>query len=328
MFLVLFGLDIASARFHEWFESRTHFHQFIDAVYLNHAPNALVAPYAQLSVMLGSTLASWIGLLGMPIVVLGPWAMLYFFTLIRDWRRNTVFPIDGIFPAALLVAYLSAVVFTPLPSNGDMTEFKERPFVLVYAVILLWSVARLRGSSMTKSPVTPRVEVTAVAVTMAFLVAVAAAMPSYDPQTTRLGWAAKHVEQRFPDGLMAAAEFVRAHARHGDTLISIDAEQTDSVALASLTGVPQYLAEGGVQWSRKDRSAHSVANERQAVLHELAIATSRQRVNELLAEAGVRWLVIVQPTTSEPEALASMAPDFRQGRTAVFTFEHKETAGS
>jgi hypothetical protein len=308
--------------FQHWFEARTHFTEFIGFAYLLPLPDSLAQPYATLAHVTGSVCASWIGWLLLPVLILGPWVLVAPLVAIYLHRRRLLSRHDLI-PLMVLLAYLGVVVFAPTPSNGDFTEYKQRPFVLIYVVFLLWPIARLLGAvTFIGQPRSSRAFAAVAIASFCVIGALALLLQKQDPQANPAVWTAKYFDIRQPAGLGDAAAFIRAHARLGDVMASVGGCQDPSVPLASMTGMPQYFARGGVQWSRRDHDTEDL-DPHVTVMRALESSDSSDAAARLLTQAKIAWLVVIEPEPGcDRRGPPIDTPAFQSHQTAVIAAAH------
>lgn len=231
-------------------------------------------------------------------------------------RRRTAF--DAL-PLVLLGSYAALMVLAPIPANGDATEFTQRPFVLVYAVVVIWTVAvlaqRIRFGWLVA----------------ASAAAVVALWPDHGlrREGPKVSWGWNYYARALTPGLAQAAGFLRNEGRPGEQFAVATLQRgwapierpgwvpTDAaIELTALSAMPAYiarpylhLASGGErQW---------VAQERQAALEAVARETQASAALARLAALGVQWYVVIgerAPAWDPQFALAA----FRDRRVAVY----------
>jgi hypothetical protein len=247
------------------------------------------------------------GMLLLIPAILGVFAVLYPVSvlLLRRARRLERF---DLVPIAVLVSYLLLVLTAPVPPHGDATELPHRPFVLLYAVMAIWTVAGLakwtEGLGGWRSA---RVRMTVVAI--AALTTVFTLW--YTVRDARL-----HRTYAVAAGLPQAARFIRANAQAGEILavqgLARGPVYTDNaLQLVALTGIPAYLS---VPYMRATLGGHAdeVAR-RYAALASVAEAPDAQSAFARLRELGIQWYVVV-----DSAARPGWDPAFVAGDTAVY----------
>ncbi len=85
----------------------------------------------------GGILLLLVAAFGVPLAVY----MAYLLTLILRRRCDVV----ALIPALLTMTFVGVTIFAPVPWGGDVGELKQRGFVLVYAVLAVWTALALTG---------------------------------------------------------------------------------------------------------------------------------------------------------------------------------------
>lgn len=222
-------------------------------------------------------------------------------------------------PLVLVGSYAALMVLAPIPANGDATEFTQRPFALVYAVVSIWTAA-----------------VFAQRIRFGWLVAVSAAAVvalwpdnGFQREGPKVSWGWNYYARALTPGLPQAAGFLRNEGKPGEQFAVATLQRgwapieqpgwvpTDAaIELTALSGMPAYLArpylhlaQGGErQW---------VAQERQAALEAVARETQASAALARLAALGVRWYVVTgeRGPIWDPQRRLAV---FRDGRVAVY----------
>ena len=214
---------------------------------------------------------------------LGVFILFYPISALLMRRARGLEAIDFV-PVALLVCYLLLVIAAPVPSHGDPTELTQRPFVLLYAVIAIWTAAGFVSWLALQRGVR-WLPLLGLAALSAILVV------RFTDRDWR--WAEDH---QLAQGLPHAASFLRSHWRPGDVLavqgLKAGPAVTDTaIQLVSMTGMPAYLARPYVQTSRGGR-AKQAALERYAALAGVAGEQSVAAALARLRDLGIQWYVV------------------------------------
>jgi hypothetical protein len=219
---------------------------------------------------------------------LGLLLLLYPVTAWLARRRGGWHAIDVV-PMVLLACYGLLLLTAPIPANGDATELTQRPFVLLYAVLAIWTASRfvtwlqLQGGLRTRRAWLILVGVTAAGAAGTFAFTVPDAR-----------WDEFH---KLTPGLPQAAQFIRLRSRPGDTLAvqgldsgpwSIAADV--AVEFVSLTGVPAYLSRPYIHTMRGGL-AKQVAARRYEELERVAREASLAAASRRLSALGIRWYI-------------------------------------
>jgi hypothetical protein len=220
---------------------------------------------------------------------LGIFLLLYPASVVLSWRADRLTAIDAV-PLVVFVCYLLLVLTAPVPAYGDATELTHRPFVLLYAVVAVWTAAQFAQWISAQGGLgAPRIR-------LALLFAVALSVFAVLRYTVS-DWRWRY-SYAVAQGLPEAASFMRSHWRPGDTLaaqgIRASLATTDlAIQLASMTGIPAYIALPFMQSARGGAYAKTAA-ERYVALQRVADRETVQDAMAALNALGVRWYVVAE----------------------------------
>jgi hypothetical protein len=259
----------------------------------------------------GPGAAIGVGVVVLMPAILGIFAILYPASVLLLHRARRLEALDVV-PVALLALYVLLVLTAPVPPHGDVTEFPHRPFVLVYAVIAVWTAAGLaRWAQGYGGWRNARVRVATVA-----LAALAALLSVwYTVRDARL-----HRTYAVAAGLPQAARFLRAHAQPGEIFavqgLARGPVYTDhALQLVALGGMPAYLS---VPYMRATLGGQAdEVRRRQAALAAVAEENEAQAARARLQGMGIRWHVVVDKAGPRWDRARAKAA-FAAGDTAVY----------
>jgi hypothetical protein len=227
-------------------------------------------------------------------------------------------------PPAFLACYLLLMITAPVSQHGDATELTHRPFVVLYAVIAIWTAAGF------VSWMVPQGDRAARRAWLALLLLAGLALPVLWPQTSALGrlprfqWGWQYTPYRVEKGLVQAAAFLRARSRPGDVFaardVKLDWVATDTATeLASLTGMPAYLSRPFihiVQGGRREQTARQRYGALKRIGDEENAAVAARRLREL----GIQWYVVVGVGNEGPRwDRGRRHAAFAAGRVSVYS---------
>jgi hypothetical protein len=156
--------------------------------------------------------SAWIaGLCALIPVVLGALTFALPLGLIIAIRPTGWRPLDS-FPVWCVATWLSLVLLAPKTGHGDPTEYQHRPFVLVYAVALVWTLLYLDraidGTRLEFSRLRPLL------FTLVFAILGIRAVLAWtdDPAKPRFEWGKQYFGKMLEPGLLEAATFVHFRA--------------------------------------------------------------------------------------------------------------------
>jgi hypothetical protein len=201
----------------------------------------------------------------------------------------------------LCCTYVLLIFWAPVAQNGNLDEFKHRHFVLLYAIIVLWTLLRLVQLVQESAWLSRANPAQAGAFGAVALVAMLITNRNIDPAKPldSLRWAATFYNVRIDPGVAPAAAFIRNHRRYGDIIAVnlIAAHETLfslATELSSMADVPIYVARSDLEMLRGSKIARSV----QARLADLkAVETSSNIADafNILRTHAIRWYVVVAP---------------------------------
>jgi hypothetical protein len=284
--LAAYGLFVWA--FYRAFPDAPHaLERFLDVTHNQQQPISYSGLYPILMYHYGSAVAVPVGVALVFAACLGIFALLYPLSVLLVHRAGGLRPIDWV-PPAMTVAYLLLMIAVPVPAHGDSTELTQRPFVLLYAVVAIWTVTGfLRWLPKCGALGERRVWLP--------LVVLAAASVVIGLRYTVRDWRWSYT-YRVAEGLPQASSFMRSHWRPGDILatqgVAPGLVVTDlAVQLVSLTGMPAYLTRPFVHISAGGRR-QEVATQRYAALGGVAREASAKAALERLRELGIAWYVV------------------------------------
>jgi hypothetical protein len=260
----------------------------------------------------GPAAAIGTGLLLLVPAVLGVFVLLYPLSVILLRRARGLQAIDAV-PVLLLVVYLLLVLTAPVPPHGDSTEFTQRPFVLLYAVVAIWTIAGFAAWLNAMGGLR------AARARVVLVLAAAAWVAGVLIFTVRdFRWARVH---EVTEGLPAAARYLRSESAPGDVLAVAGlwmgrSFMDDAVKIVGMSGVPAYLSAPFMQSTLGGR-AEEVAERHRALLR-VAEETDMSAALARLRGLGVRWYVV--PGEGGPRwDPGRRNAVFVEGKTAVYS---------
>ena len=280
-------------------------------IHEHHFPTTYQDWYATFVSNYGPGRGAVLGVLLIFPACLGVFLLLYPLCMLLLRRSDRLEPVDFV-PVVLVCAYTLLMITAPIPANGDPTEFTQRPFVLLYAVVAAWTAAGFvswiaaHGGLAERRTWLPLAALGAISVPLI--------LRYTDPDWR---WIDSH---QLAPGFSQAARFLRSAGSPGDIFAVQALERgpvlTDmAVELVSLTGMPAYLARPYL-----DRGAHAkqVALQRHAALAGVAEQESAAAALARLRELGVQWYVVVDSAGPRWDRERQRAV-FAQGDFAVYS---------
>ena len=301
-----------------WWQDGPALAQFLDFVHRKQEPTGYTGLYQSIVDGYGEAFGLAAGVLLVFPVCLGAFALLYPAAVLLQRGRVPLGGVDA-FPVAVIVCYGLVMLLVPAPYLA-VTEFTHRPFVLLYAVIGVWTAALLvRWLGTQGAHGSTRVRQTLMAATALTLPAVW--IGAADMSRTRPVWANRlsplHVER----GLIEAASFVRDRAKPGDSMARLGADGGNASndmtsVLVALTGTPAYVAHPLFHLYRS-KVRWEVASGRYAALKSVAAERNPEAALEHLRKLGVRWYIVTSPA-GPPWDPARAKAAYESGNVAVY----------
>jgi hypothetical protein len=294
---------------------------FFDVAHNQQEPTTYTGIYAHLLARYGAGLAFPVGVLLVFPAGLGVFLLLYPLSVFAQQRGRRLQASDWTVPA-VGAWYVLLMATAPIPGHGDSTEWTQRPFVLLYAVVAVWSAAGL-ASWLASRQWSVRRMVLTLGVAAALVVSLILNFTVNDYR-----W---NIEIRAANGLPATAAFMREHWQPGDVLaaqgMKLGVVITDTaIESIALTGIPAYLARPYVQFAREGR-AGEIARERYGALIDVAAETTAAAALARLRRLGIQWYVIAADEGPgwDPERREAT---FSEGTVAVYSTDPARAAAS
>ena len=290
---VIIGLAIWNGARDAWLRFSA-LRPFLDVVHSGMAPTAYDGAYKTIEGRNGPLVATTLGVLALIPAALGAWGLALPIACAAAIRRTGWRALDT-FPIWCVAAWIGVVLFAPMASHGDYTEFQQRPFVLIYASALVWTLLFVERGLTAAGPSAAGLRL-ALSVTLVAAIAITALARRHDdPARPRFAWGMRHFDTRLERGFIDAAAFVRTHAAAGDTFALIPTDQTsrlddDATRLAALAGVSAYLARASIQASNGP-ARRLVVEQRLSELNRVATASDANAAFGTLRSVGVDFLV-------------------------------------
>jgi len=259
---------------------------FLTVAHSGHEPTAYTAFYAE--VMIGD---EWgyslvVGIVLSYLAALGALAALLPAAALLARHRQALRPID-VFPAYAAYCWLLLMLFAPLTWAVQGPELIDRPVVLLYAAVAIWTLCLLLRS-----------------IARAWLAALAAAIALLPVMFAHAGELARpkfasgalHLDLRAELGLVDLAAFLRREARAGDSFavagLSSEFAVVDlALELCALSGVPAYLSRPHLEMLQGGPRKETVAA-RVAALREVEQQGDATQAHARLRQMRVQWYVV------------------------------------
>lgn len=279
--------------------------RFIELLHTHMEPTNYDGLYSHLIQLMGPFGALPIGLLLALAGMAGVWLLTFLcgFSIALWYRR--IEEIDWL-PAALLPYACVVMTFTPTPYHGDFTDFRQRAFVLVYVLTIIWTAKFV--VSLSRITISP---------TVAGFAALFALIPAswWIPyaKMSRVAWGASYDNIEITPGVIPAARWIKQEGRRGDSIAVANTNPDEKIfdiptMLMSISGVPAYLSRPGLYslsgYPRSDTTKFRLAE--LSLIHNMASATEAQ---ERLKNDGIGFYVTLStdmPSWDKDGSLSSL----------------------
>ena len=296
------------------------FRQFLEVAHSGMSPTAYDGAYAAIDRSYGPLVGTTLGLLALIPAALGALALALPIAWAAAIRRTGWRALDT-FPIWCVAAWLGIVLFAPMSPSGAYAEFQQRPFVLIYASAVVWTLLFVERGLPTAGPSAVSLRLALSTTFVAGIAIISLAGRHDDPARPRFAWGMRQFNTRLERGFIDAAAFVRTRAAPGDTFALIPTDPTaslddDATRLAALAGVPAYLARAGIQ-ARNGPARRLVVEQRLSELNSVANASDTNAALGALRTVGVDFLVTLGEHGPSFDPSGSRAA-FRTAGAAVY----------
>ncbi len=203
--------------------------------------------------------------------------------LVLALRRGLMRPYDAL-PITALAWAAGLMTLAPTPYNGDFTDLRQRGFVVLYAVLLVWSA----DLALRLWPRLNRPASLAVACCLGLASMVLWLPGAKQPHMAIL---APHRDNAIRPGLLAAARWIQAEATPQESFLMGGQNPDevwfdDSTIIIGASGVPAWLSRPGVLRASGPPRTPIVA-ERLAIAAAVQAETNAEQALARLRAAGV-----------------------------------------
>ncbi len=248
--------------------------------------------------------AGWVSLLGAILLLpatLGFW--LAGLAVAAAWtvRKGRWTAADWL-PLLLCVTYVLLALWAPRAFNGSLSEYKHRHFVLLYALVGVWTGVRLLElSGLAEWAARQRLMFAAPACLCLGVLALFL-LRTVDPARpgATIVWAKDFYETKVTPGIPEAATYLRQRAARDDVMLvggrgANDPLTGPAMQLVSLTGLPCYVARIDQLLTTRPPAVVEDVRQRMAVQAAVDHATDRATAFATLRRHGIRWYVMAAP---------------------------------
>ena len=220
--------------------------------------------------------------------------------------------------AGLLAVHAAITFFIPTPGNGDITEWSHRSFVLIYGVLVIYTVVGISATPLFDSSRLKFHKHRNLNIGMvSFLSVLGLLIPWFYGKNIQYGslrdGPTACATPISPD-MFSAAEFIKLKSGPSDKILASNGDP--DAALVALTGLQAYVSRGLLY--QKMGTTSALAQARIISLIKLRKAGDFQQLAEFGKASGVRWFVVSTDDMPQTAAMLIQNAAFVSGKTAVF----------
>lgn len=223
-------------------------------------------------------------------------------------------------PLVLLCAHCAITFLMPTASDGDITEWSHRSFVIVYAVLLIYVVTWVTSLVATAASNSARARSLALAGSVLLVIA-GTVVPWHFGKNAQYGSlrdGPTACRTAISDDMFKTSDFIREHAQRGDKLLVSD---DDPLALGvALTGVGEYVSRESL-YKALGGNVAAMAAERVAENSQLGGIQNFDELKAFGHRAGVRWYLLHEADMPHWPAKLLERAAFASGTMRVFDLQ-------
>ncbi|WP_176054643.1 hypothetical protein [Paraburkholderia caribensis] len=294
--------------------------RFLDSVYRDMEPTAYPALGAPLVERYGRIVATPIQVAGVVVASLGAFAILFPLVCVIARKTQTLGG-EHMLLALLIATYILLVLFAPVAANGDVSEYKQRHFVFLYAVVGAASIAMLIKGLRVEAlaGTTGAASVLGGALCAAFVLASSGSQ--VDPGRPIFGWGAAFYNVPVDRCTVRLAEYIRTHARKEDVIALGGADVGTTLVdpatiIVSLSDVPAFLGRSALHLAQGGVGGREAVS-RIATMREIDRALSPEQAMNLASRHNIGWYVRVDGKNPNWDS-AGKASTFRCADNLVY----------
>lgn len=276
---------------------------FLDLVHLQRGETAYSSMFKNIIEMHKPTITIVTGVGLLLSAILSGWLFLYPLALYFKIKDIGYKRIDT-FPLAIFMFYVFIVLTFPTV-HGLPDEWQHRPFGLLYALIIIFTVAysvEFFNSRQKTMPYLARYTPTLIIIISMLGVFTACISPNTRYIRKIFTGASLYGEYNLSANahVIKSAVYLREKAIRGDVFLISNVEDTggslvdSGIVIASISGVPAYAANFALA-KMPDFVKSDVIDERSSFMQSVANAASMKQASSLLRGKGITWYIALSP---------------------------------
>ncbi|MFM0029596.1 hypothetical protein PQR70_25465 [Paraburkholderia madseniana] len=293
-FLIVLALSFNTTARELWSHTQDVLFRFLDFNDQQIKAPAYLDFIRSLTASHGRAVAASIQVPVVTVISLGMFTVLFPLATAIAWRRRTLGP-EYLLLAMLIVSFTLLVTFAPEAGNSDFSEYKQRHFVFLYAIVGASSLALLMKELLhSLLPLSDSVERWAVWLCLVVALAIAVFGRTVDPGRPSFALGVFYDAPVDPCTVQIAS-YIGQRARTSD-VISIgganDGKFTIDPAtiLVSLVDVPAFVGRSTVQITHGGPT-RQLALDRTALMTAIDESSSPAVAMSLLKKHGIGWYI-------------------------------------
>lgn len=280
-FIALILLVAKSEIKHLGFE--TFLVRFIEALHIQMRPTNYQGFYLRLTEVLGHLGALPFGLVLALLGMAGVWLVTFLAGFTFAMRSDKLEKIDWL-PVALLFNACIMMTLAPTPFHGDFSDFRQRAFILVYVLMIVWTAKF--ALLVTHKAIT---QFAASSAAIASLASTVLWMPTAKISHVVLDRPYDNINMT--PGVIAAGYWIHHQAKRGESIavagISTEEKLYDiATVLMSISGAPAYVSRAGL-YLVSGRPRADTVKHRLAELDRIHNADNFNIATHILLENGI-----------------------------------------
>ncbi|MFL9978037.1 hypothetical protein [Paraburkholderia graminis] len=264
-----------------------------------------------------------IGIIMMLAAALGAFVIVYPIVAAL-WCRSKHREAIDILPLLLCGSFAVLWLIAPVPAASGASEYKQRHFLLLYAIVAVWVVARLLqicGKVELNTSARRRVSWLAFIGVIAVTMVLGRGTSPGAPAEKYMDWANQFYNQKIEVGLAQVGNYIRDNSRPGDTLAMAgdavkDPLRGQLVELVSLSDVPAYLSRTELLIDKGGASL-ALANMRLKEINQIVGSPDWFSACKAMRRNGIRWYVASKGQKSG-WSIENGQPVFQSGKFSVY----------
>lgn len=261
------------------------------------------------------------------LAILGIYVVLYPCVFWLGIKRFGFHAQDAL-PWLLIAIFIALMLFAPVASNGDLTEYKHRHFPLLYVIIVIYTVSSARALAiiygLNENKLKPWIY-TLVTVIFATSILLNWKKNPAQPNLQAMPWGKDYFNLAVTQGLPEAAQYLKTQSKSGD-MLAMDASSVTSILhtpvneFIALSGIPAFIAYSDLKMKRSP-CVQNIELNRMSLLQQLSSIDHWTDARKIMQSNDIRWFVLIsgQKPKWDPEL---RFPVFSKHGVSIYDIGH------